>query len=267
MRYPTIVLGAVLLVISAGPAIAEDPRWSLSTSVNFSRGDYGTKEDTHLLDVPFTLGVTPIDRLTLSVTVPYIRQTTQTVTLTGGGVAVRKDKERKLATDRPSVTRTEHGLGDILAKGQYVLLEERAIFPEISPYLKIKFPTADEDKGLGTGEFDETLGVDLSKTFLQRLVAYLAVGYTFIGSPSGANLDNSFSWSIGAAYLVAQPVTLFGFLEGATAISPGQENPLELRFGAEYKLARAVKLTSSVNVGLSDGSPDFGFSAGLAFRF
>lgn len=267
MRYPTIVLAVILLMISAGPAIAEDPRWSLSTSVNFSRGDYGTGEDTDLLYVPFTLGVKPIDRLTLSVTVPYIRQTTQTVTLTGGGVAVRKDQERKLATDRRSVTRTEHGLGDILAKGQYVLLEERALFPEISPYLKIKVPTADEDKGLGTGEFDETLGVDLSKTFIQRLVAYLALAYTFIGSPAGTDLDNSFSWSIGAAYLVAQPVTLFGFLEGATAISPGQENPLELRFGAEYKLTKAVKLTGSVNVGLSDGSPDFGFSAGLAFRF
>lgn len=267
MRYPAVVLGVVLLVVSAGPAIAEDPRWSLSTSVNFSRGDYGTGEDTDFLYVPFTLGVRPIDRLTLSLTVPYVRQTTQTVVLTGGGVAVRNDKERKLTTDRPSVTRTEDGLGDILLKGQYVLLQEQPIVPEISPYLKIKFPTADEDRGLGTGEFDETIGVDLSKTFFQRWVAYLTLAYTFIGSPPGTDLDNSFSWSIGAAYLAAQPVTLFAFLEGATAISPGQENPLELRVGAEYKLTRAVKLTGSASVGLSDGSADFGFSAGLAFRF
>jgi hypothetical protein len=86
--------------------------------------------------------------------VPYIRQTTQTVVVTEGGVAKRKDKERQLATARGSVTQTEDGLGDILLKGEYVLLAEQAALPEITGSLKIKFPTADEDKGLGTGEFD-----------------------------------------------------------------------------------------------------------------
>ena len=268
MRYHGIVLGTVLLLIGAGrPAIAQDPRWSFSTSVNYSRGDYGTKEDTSILYVPFTLGVTPIERLTLNVTVPYIRQTTQTVVLTGGGVAVRKDKERQLATARPSVTRTEDGLGDILLKGQYVLVEEQPIVPEISPYLKIKFPTADEDRGLGTGEFDETLGVDLSKTFFRRLVGYLTLAYTLIGSPAGTDLSNSFAWSIGGAYLVAQPFTVFAFLDGATAISPGQANPLEFSVGAEYRLTKALKLTGSVGKGLSDGSPDFSISGGIALRF
>lgn len=267
MRYDGIVMGAVLLLIGAGPALAEDPRWSFSTSVNYSRGDFGTKEDTSFLYVPFTLGVTPIDRLTLSLTVPYVRQTTQTVVLTGGGVAVRKEKERELAIARPSVTRTEDGLGDILLKGQYVLLQEQPIVPEISPYLKIKFPTADEDRGLGTGEFDETLGVDLNKTFLQRFVAYLTLAYTFVGSPPGTDLNNSFAWSIGGAYRVAQPFTVFAFLDGATAISPGQANPLEFRASAEFKLTKMLKLTGSVGKGLSDGAADFSVSGGIALRF
>jgi hypothetical protein len=47
-------------------------------------------------------------------------------------------------------------------------LEERDVIPEIMPYVKIKFPTADSDRGLGTGEFDETIGVDLSKRGLHR---------------------------------------------------------------------------------------------------
>lgn len=255
------------MLIGAGPALAEEPRWSFSTSVNYSRGDFGTKEDTSFLYVPFTLGVTPIDRLTLSLTVPYVRQTTQTVVITGGGVAVRKEEERKLATARPSVTRTEDGLGDILLRGQYVLVEEQPLVPEVSPYLKIKFPTADKDRGLGTGEFDETVGADLSKTFLDRFVAYLTLAYTFVGSPRGEDLSNSFGWSLGGAYRVAQPFTVFAFLDGATAISPGQENPLELRVGAEYRLTKALKLTGSVGKGLSDGSPDFSISGGIALRF
>jgi len=71
--------------------------------------------------------------------------------ITGGGVAVRKDKQRQLGTaTQNNVTSTEHGLGDVLLKGQYVLLSEKAVLPEIAPYLKIKFPTADSDRGLGT---------------------------------------------------------------------------------------------------------------------
>src|SRR5712691_2795165 len=162
MRYHCVAISAALLLACLSPAAAEDePRWSLSSSVNYSVGDYGTGKDTTLIYVPFTLGVKPIDRFSLSLTIPYIRQTSQTVVITGGGVAVRKDKQRQLATaTRNQVTSTEDGLGDVLLKGQYVLLEEKSVLPEIGPYLKIKFPTADKSRGLGTGEYDETVGVD-----------------------------------------------------------------------------------------------------------
>jgi len=257
----------VVLLCSGHSALAEDVHWSLSTSINYSSGDYGTGQDTALLYIPFTLGVAPTDRLRLSLTIPYIEQDSQTVVVTSGGVAVRKGKERELATSPRSVTRSESGVGDVLLKGQYVLLEEKAIIPEVSPYLKVKFPTADEDRGLGTGEFDETLGIDVSKSLFERLVAYLTLAYTFVGSPPGESFADSFGWSVGAAYLLTNTLTVFSFLDGATAISPGQADPLEIRFGAEYRLTKAWKFTGSVGKGLSDGSPDFDLSAGVAFRF
>jgi hypothetical protein len=112
-----------------------------------------------------------------------------------------------------------------------------------------------------TGEFDETFGVELSKTFLERFTAFLGVAYTIIGSPAGSDFDNSFGWSVGAAYTVVRPFSVFAFLEGATAISSTQEDPLELRVGAEWRLTDVVKLTGSVTRGLSDGSADWGVSA------
>ncbi len=263
MRVRATVIGLVVLLLGAVPALAADgPRFSLSSSFNYSTGDYGTSEDTEIIYVPFTFGV-KLDRFELRLTVPYIRQTSQTVTLTGGGVAVRKDKKAQAA----QATDTESGLGDVLLRGSYILLQEQDVWPEVTPYVKIKFPTADEDRGLGTGEFDETFGVELSKTFLERFTAFLGVAYTIIGSPAGSDFDNSFGWSVGAAYAVAQPFSVFAFLEGATAISSAQEDPLELRVGAEWRLTNVVKLTGSVTRGLSDGSADWGVSAGLALRF
>ena len=264
------VLAIVLVVLLVTPALAEDERpwWALSTSFNYSVGDYGTGKDTTLIYVPFTLGVTPLERLTVSLTVPYIRQTSQTVVFTGGGVAVRRNQKNQLNTPTQSnVTQTEDGLGDLLLKGSFIVLPEQTLAPEIAPYLKIKFPTADERRGLGTGEFDETLGVDLSKRLFDRWFGYVSVAYTFIGSPPGENLRNTFGWSVGAAYAVLQPLSVFAFIDGNTAIARGQADPVELRVGAEYKLFKALKLTGSVTRGLTNGAANWGVSAGLALRF
>ena len=269
MSRPSIqiaLLGIVLAVVGVRPALAQDePRVSFSTSVDYSVGDYGTGKDTTLLYVPFTLGVRPFDRFWLNVTVPYLYQNSQNVVLTGGGVAVKGKSNGKLT--RPATSTTESGLGDVLAKASLVLVEEKDFIPEITPYFKVKFPTADKDRGLGTGEFDETLGVDVSKLLIASLFGYLELAYTFIGEPSGTTLHNSFGWSVGAAYAIVQPFSVFAFLEGATAIAPGQDDPLDIRVGAEYRIIKALKLTGAVTRGLSNGSADWGISGTLTLRF
>src|SRR5436309_10404129 len=98
MQHRGLVMGVALVLLGAAPALAEDEPWlKFSTSVNYSVGDYGTGKDTTIVYVPFTLGVRPLDRFWLSVTVPFIYQDTQNVVLTGGGVASRKEQKGKLA--------------------------------------------------------------------------------------------------------------------------------------------------------------------------
>ena len=130
-----------------------------------------------------------------------------------------------------------------------VLGQEGDVVPAVTPYVKIKFPTADSDGGLGTGEFDETVGVGLAKRLVERLFGYLSLSYTFIGDPPGSDLRDSFGWSIGAAYAVLQPLSVFAFLEGATAIAPGQDDPVEVRVGGDFRLTKALKLPGAVTRG------------------
>ena len=108
MRHRRLVVAAALVLLGAVPARAQDePRWSFSNSVNYSVGDYGTGKDTSLVYIPFTLGVTPLDRLWLTLTVPYIHQTTQNVVITGGGVAARNGASGKLARPAGSTPRAD----------------------------------------------------------------------------------------------------------------------------------------------------------------
>src|SRR5260370_29389982 len=104
MRHRGVLIGFLLIVAGVTPALAaeDDPRWSLSTSVNYSVGDYGTNKDTTIVYVPFTLGVRPIDRLWLSLTLPYIYQSSQNVVVTAGGVPPRKQRGgRKFGAPEP----------------------------------------------------------------------------------------------------------------------------------------------------------------------
>ena len=266
MRYGCVILALVLLMAGVTPALGADSDvWlTFSSSVDYSVGDYGTSRDTTIVYVPFTLGVRPVDTLWISVTLPWIYQSSENVVLTGGGVAVRKTDGGKFA--RPERSSSQSGLGDLLLKVSYTVLKERAFVPEITPYLKVKFPTAQRDKGLGTGEFDETVGVDLSKRLFDGLFGFASLGYTFIGDPPGTNFRDSFGWSVGPGYSIG-PLSLFAFLEGSRAISSEQDDPLQLRVGAEYRLLPALKFNGAVTRGLSNGSADWGVSAGFTFRF
>src|SRR5213594_2100602 len=123
MPYRAFLITLVAMIVGVTPVFAEDdPRWLLSTSVNYSVGDYGTGKDTTIVYVPFTLGVSPIDRLWLNITVPFIYQSNQNVVLTGGGVASRQKEKGKLA--KPASSATEEGIGDVLAKASFVVLRE-----------------------------------------------------------------------------------------------------------------------------------------------
>jgi hypothetical protein len=63
----------------------------------------------------------------------------------------------------------------------------------------VKFPTADEDKGLGTGEFDYIGQLDLAKTF-GRFTPLATVGYKVKTDAPGLELDNVWFASGGTAY-------------------------------------------------------------------
>ncbi len=281
-RGSAILVTALLLAMtSPGIADAEDvptstestePRplgLSLSTSADYSQGKYGTGHTTQLLYVPSTLIWHATDRLELTLTIPYVWEHGRDILASVGATSVWTSLgfQSRQTTKRSPHARTEDGLGDILLEGAYVLLEDRDVIPELSPFVVIKFPTADSSRGLGTGEFDEVLGVSLSKVLGERWTAHLELSYTFVGSPPHVALENSFAWSVGISYDVTPSLRLATYLEGATAVSRREQNPLDLRFQAEYKVTRIIVLTAGASAGLSQGSADFGMLAGIKFQF
>src|SRR5262245_12093062 len=248
------------LVITDRPASAQQEKDTESTSTDeyivklsvlpeYSEGKYGTGHTTRILEVPLRGEWSATDRLDLILTIPY-------VWLRGrGDTTIVNGRPVRVVSRRPGQVTTEDGLGDILAEVDYTLLEEKGLVPDLTPFLEIKFPTADSSRGLGTGEFDEKIGFYITKKVVEQWTAHVDLSYTFIGSPPHTNLRNVFDWSVGVSYDATPSLKLSGYIDGATAVTSTQQNPLDLRFRGEYTLTTHVHLIAESSVGLSHGSP------------
>ena len=167
-------------------------------------------------------------------------------------------------TDGPIVTRkkkaarsTESGLGDIVASAGYAVLSGNAGMLLLDVSGLIKIPTASEGDGLGTGEFDYTAQLDLSREF-GKFTPFGTLGYRFIGEPSGTDLDNIFFASLGAAFAFNRRFSTGLALDYSQATTSGTDDALEVSPFFAWNVTKRWGLNIYGLIGLSDGSPDSG---------
>lgn len=259
------------------------PTWQISSNPSYSRGDYGTKVTTSVFYLPLA-----VKRLfsfgELSVTVPFVSITTDgSVTFVGGdrsggggsnsgsgssnsgsGSSGQSEDDDTTTTTKK---KTESGLGDVTLAGRYYLLDEQDWIPSVNLTGRVKFPTADEDKGLGTGEFDGGFGGELAKSLTRDLMVYLDGGYTFLGDPKGRNFRNQWNYDVGLGYYLTDNLRASIFYEEYRAVIAGIPNPRDVYADLNYRITNAIRMTIGGFAGLSESAADYGFSGSLRFRF
>ena len=253
-----------------------DYHWQAGVAPTYTSGTYGTGTQTNIFYVPFSVKrLFPDGDITL--VVPYVHIEGTGAVRVVGGVGTRTSKTQgsgsgtgkgKKITDTPQDTSSStSGLGDMILRGRYYLVEETSTMPLIALTARIKMPTADADAGLGTGEFDEGIGVEFTKKLSDRWRGFVDGGYTFIGDPEGVNFRNQWWYDIGAGYDVNTNVNLSLYYEEYRAVVPTVNNARDLFFSALFKPTSALRCTGSFLVGLSNGAPNYGLTTGLSYRF
>ena len=173
-----------------------------------------------------------------------------------------------------TITRTtESGLGDVIASAIYSFDPFMPAMPYLDIGAKVKFPTADEDKGLGTGAYDYTLNADLYKP-LGAFALLGGVGYTFKGNiepdgnlSSGLKLDNTVSAYVGAEYRFTDQWLAGVSGDYREAASPFAENGKEVSAYLTYRLNRQWSITGSGGSGFTNASPDIFAGLSLSYGF
>ncbi|MBI4990340.1 MAG: hypothetical protein HZC23_16110 [Rhodocyclales bacterium] len=256
MNLQPILLSAVLAATALPAAAGEG--LTLATGLDYSRGSYGSSVLTEITYIPFSAKYETGPWL-FKLTVPWLR-------ITGPGGVVGGGDDRTVLRTGSTARFSASGQGDVVAGIGRTLVENAASGLIVDVAGKVKFGTADADKGLGTGKNDYALQTDVSQGF-GSLSAIGTLGYKVMGDPPGLNLRNVWFGSVGAAWKLAPTTSAGVMLDLRQASVSGGRRQREVTFYAAYKLGATARLQGYLVRGLADGSPDLGIGASLSAQF
>lgn len=245
----TVAIAAIVLMSADGAAQDAGADLRFSTGVEFSTGKYGGNDDIEDLYVPFTFRA-GFERIGFRLTVPWLSVTAPEDTI------ITDPGTEPLPGSGATVT--ESGLGDVVGAFTFyeLYVSDQANFI-VDATGKIKFGTADEAQGLGTGENDYTVQLDAYR-FFERLSLQGSAGYRLRGNPPGADLNNVFLASVGGAYLASENALVGMYFDYRESSIGGADDIQELSGFASFRLGRAWRMELYAFTGLTDSSTDFG---------
>lgn len=224
----------------------------------YDRGDYGSTQTTRTRYLPVTFRYLG-EKFDFSVA-PSLAQVD-----TAGGVVLVGGVPTPIGT-AGSTQGKQYGAGDTLIRAHYFLLEGTTSRPTITPFAKVKIPTAQENLNLSTGKADGGFGIEWDKQISQTLL-FGDVSYTFIGQITGITLRNQPGASIGVGHRIAKAITVSGMLDWRRSILEGNPNPTDLIGVVSFKPSRTISISPNVYAGLNSSSAAFGAGLEFSYRF
>jgi Putative MetA-pathway of phenol degradation len=246
---------------AASFCLAADNEVSAGAGINYSAGKYGTGSETRIWSVPL-LARYDTDKWTFKLSVPFLRVTGPSNVIPGIGRTDDRGREAR----RGAGTTTVSGLGDVTASAIYNLFWDENARRGLDLTGRVKLPTADKDKGLGTGSTDESVQVDVYQT-IERTTVFADVGYTHFGHSDVVQLDNALNYGIGASQKLTSIDSLGASLDGRQRVTPGGGPQRELTLFWNRKTEDHTRFQAYVLFGFANGSPDRGFGVSLLRAF
>lgn len=277
MRNPQhwMIVGGLLLIGApvAHAATTDSGRFSLSAGADYSSGKYGTDTTTDIWSVPVAAAY-QTDRWTFKLTVPYINISGAGNVIPGvGKVNNGNPKGRGRGngggtTPAPgtAASGSASGLGDITASAGYQLFASTDRTFGLDLTGKVKFGTADENKGLGTGKNDYGLSLDTYKVS-GDWTAFGGVGWMKYGSSQYIQLKNGFNANIGADYKLGASDNIGAYYYYRERIADTGASQSELTGYWNHKFNDSLRVQAYALAGFADGSPDYGVGASLKYSF
>lgn len=175
-----------------------------------------------------------------------------------------------------NTTEPASGLGDINLGFKYKLLNEGTYYPAMALRSMVKFPTADNDKFLGSGKFDYGVGLALEKSY-KRLFIYVNANGIFIEKPGFfgdiATEDHMVTGSFALEYFVIDSLSLIGQITANTSAFKNiglrvvDDHSWDGMIGFNYNFKKNMSWQGAVvENGEASSSPDVSFITSFKFK-
>ena len=162
----------------------------------------------------------------------------------------------------------ESGIGDLTIGAKWQFLKETGWLPRQALAAAVKFPTADDDKGLGSGKTDYDLTWIASKKLSEKTGFHVNAGYTWVGEPSGEDVADVFHYGVALDYQLTDSVQWVGEVFAEKELQGGTQTLVQCNTGFRYSASDSLTLDFAVGTGLhGSDTPDITATAGLTWAF
>jgi len=234
-------------------ALAEGA-FTVKTGFDYTTGKYGTDTTTEITAIPL-IGTYETGNWTFKASIPWVRITGSENVIAGVG-AVRRTT---------TAVRTDSGMGDLVTAATYSFMIDPKSQFGIDVTGKVKWGTADSDRGLGTGENDFWILVD-PYTRIGNVTYFGGAGYGMLGDSDTLKLKDVVSANAGLSYRLDQQASIGAMLDYRSRSTDTGFAQREVTGFYTRKLG-GYKLQAYATKGFADGSPDWGAGLNVAYSY
>lgn len=260
-----LLLGLCLLGLAGIASTAERKNdglsiWedlSLTTGLEYESGDYNTSSRTNVWWVPIGLDYLK-GPISAGINTSFLSASSN------GSIIVSSRMGRRSNVSSANVS-SASGIGDVNMYASYQLPQAKGSTITYHVTGRIKIATADEAKGLGTGENDYAVEAGFRMPY-EKVFVFGNLGYQINGDSTTVNYDNVFYLSAGTSYPIQPERSIGAKLELSQSATPGFDGPATLTLFLNQEVDKQRSLFFYALLGLSNGSPDVGAGVNLTFK-
>ncbi len=161
----------------------------------------------------------------------------------------------------------ESGVGDLVINAKWQFLEECPLGARHALVPSVKFPTADEDKGLGSGETDYDLMWAASRAFGEKAGVHVNAGYSWIGEPDDEKVHDVVHYGVALDYQLTDAVQWVGEVFAEKELTDGADTVVQYNTGFRWDVVEDLVLDVAGGSKIEGDAPDFTATAGLKWTF
>ena len=170
--------------------------------------------------------------------------------------------EQRTRHEHEGEDRRASGLADLNLATKWMFLKESTYLPRQTVCPSVTLPTADDKKGLGSGETDYDLTWMASTSIGERFGVHLNVGYSWLGDPSGEDVGDLVHGGLAADYKLTDSLQCIGEVFGEEELED-HETAWQYRTGFRCEVADDFSLVVAAGSRISGDAPEFTATAGL----